>query len=201
MAFPPAAPQRQLKHRRSIDLAVYARDDGLWEIDARLLDVKTRDTAVAGGIRAAGEPLHDMVLRLVIDTRLNIVEAGASTTGMPYPGHCDDYGDRYSRLVGLNLFDNFRQAVKQRLGGVQGCTHLNEMATILPTAVIQAFAGEVLDIQENAASPSDTQPPFQLDRCHALRSDGEAVRTFYPRWYRPHEGRAGLLQPSSVEPS
>ncbi|MCW7538962.1 DUF2889 domain-containing protein [Aquabacterium sp. A7-Y] len=201
MAFPPAAPQRQLKHRRSIDLSVYARDDGLWEIDARLVDVKTRDMSLATGTRKAGEPLHDMVLRLVIDTQLNIVEAGASTTGMPYPGHCDQHGDAYARLVGLNLFRNFRRSVKERLGGIAGCTHLTEMATILPTAVIQAFAGEVFDVRESGGDAADQQAPFQLDRCHALRSDGEAVRLFYPRWYRPHEGQSGLLQPTSVEPS
>jgi len=26
------------------------------------------------------------------------------------------------------------------------------------------------------------QKPFQLDKCHALRTDGGAVAQFYPRW-------------------
>jgi hypothetical protein len=34
MSLPPAAPTRLLKHRRSIELQVYAREDGLWEVDA-----------------------------------------------------------------------------------------------------------------------------------------------------------------------
>ena len=34
MTLPPAAPQRQLKHRRQIDVQVYARGNGLWEFDA-----------------------------------------------------------------------------------------------------------------------------------------------------------------------
>ncbi|AKJ26798.1 DUF2889 domain-containing protein [Caldimonas brevitalea] len=200
MALPTAAPQRQLKHRRSIDLAVYVRDDGLWEVDARLVDVKTRDHQLASGVRRAGEPFHDMTLRLVVDRELNIVSAGAVTDSMPYPGHCDQHGDAYARLVGLNLFRNFRQAVKERLGGIHGCTHITEMTQVLPTAVIQAFAGEVFDVREGASADTQ-QAPFQLDRCHALRSDGEAVRLHYPRWYRPHEGQSGLLQPSPVEPS
>lgn len=187
MALPPAAPQRQLKHRRSIDVAVYARGDGLWEVDARLTDTKTRDYPLAGGIRRAGDPVHDMTLRLVVNEQLDILEAGAITESMPYPGHCDAHGDAYARLVGLNLFKNFRQSVKERLGGIEGCTHLTEMTQVLPTAVIQAFAGEVLDTQESGEAESDN-PPFQLDRCHALRSDGEAVRLFYPRWYRPPAG-------------
>jgi len=181
MALPTAAPERQLKHRRSIDVRVYARGNGLWEVDAHLGDVKTRDAKLAGEVRHAGDPIHDMLLRLVIDEAFNILEAGSETRWMPYPGHCNEHGDAYARLVGLNLLKGFRQAVRERLGGVQGCTHLTELTQVLPTAVVQAFAGEVLDTREDNASG---QQPFQLDRCHALRTDGPVVRTHYPRWYR-----------------
>ena len=40
----------------------------------------------------------------------------------------------------------------------------------------------MLDSQQGGQSASNERP-FQIDRCHALRSDGETVRTFYPRWY------------------
>jgi hypothetical protein len=71
----------------------------------------------------------------------------------------------------------------------------------LPTAAIQAFAGEVWNTEKggapgdpsdssasnesNAASnkAADNKPPFQLGRCNALRFDGEAVRQYYPRWF------------------
>ena len=181
MSLPTAAPERQLKHRRSIEVQIYARGNGLWEVDADIRDTKTHDAALAGGVRAAGEPIHDMLLRVLVDERFNILEAGSQTRAMPYPGHCDHHGDVYQRLVGLNLMHGFRRDVNQRLGGVVGCTHLTELTQVLPTALVQAFAGEVLDTREN--SNSDEQP-FQIDRCHALRSDGAAVQTFYPRWYR-----------------
>jgi len=183
MALPISAPERQLKHRRTIDVQVYARGNGLWEVDAQLCDVKTRDAKLAGGLRPAGQPIHDMLLRLVVDERLNVVQAGSQTRSMPYPGHCDDHGDAYARLTGLNLLKGFRAALKERLGGVQGCTHLTELSQVLPTAVVQAFAGEVFDTRGDGASD---KRPFQIDRCHALRSDAAAVQTFYPRWYRAH---------------
>lgn len=181
MALPPAAPERQLSHHRCIDVQVYARGNGLWEVDARITDTKTRDAHLAAGVRAAGLPIHDMQLRLVVDERFNIVESGAQTHWMPYPGRCDDHGDAYAKLVGLNLMRGFRQAVRERLGGTLGCTHITEMTQLLPTAVIQAFAGSVIDTRGDG----DTSPqPFQIDRCHALRSDGDVVREHYPRWYR-----------------
>lgn len=180
MSLPAAAPQRQLKHRRQFDVQVYSRGDGLWEVDAALTDVRSRPATLAGEVRPAGMPIHDMQLRLIVDERLNIVEAGSHSQWMPYVGICDSHGDAYSRLAGLNLARGFRKAALERLGGVQGCTHLTELAQVLPSAVIQAFAGDVLDTQGDG----DNQP-FQIDRCHALRHDGEAVRVHYPRWYRP----------------
>ena len=179
MALPTAAPERQLKHRRNIDVQIFARGNGLWEVDAHITDVRSRETRLATRMLPAGEPIHDMLLRLVVDEAFNVIEAGARTDSMPYPGQCDAYGDIYGRLVGLNLMKGFRAAVKERLGGVQACTHLTELTQVLPTAVVQAFAGEVLDVRGD----TDTRP-FQIDRCHALRADGPAVRTHYPRWYR-----------------
>jgi Protein of unknown function (DUF2889) len=182
MTLPSAAPDRQLKHRRQIDVQVFSRGNGLWEVDALLTDVKTRVALMTDGPRPPGTPIHEMLLRLVVNQQLDILEAGSETRFMPYNGICNEHGDAYARLVGLNLLKNFRGAVRERLGGVLGCTHLTEMAQVLPTAVVQAFAGDVIDTRGDSDGASQ---PFQIGRCHALRSDGQAVRQFYPRWYRP----------------
>jgi hypothetical protein len=181
MPLPPAAATRQLKHRRQIDVQVFARGDGLWEVDAMLVDTKTRIANLSDGPRPPGTPIHEMLLRLVVNERLDIVEAGSETRWMPYPGICGEHGDAYAQLAGLNLLQDFHRAVRARLGGVRACTHITELAQVLPTAVVQAFAGEVIDTRGSAEG---ARQPFQIDRCHALRSDGEAVRQFYPRWYR-----------------
>ena len=177
--MPPASPERQPRHHRSIDVQVYARADGLWELDAQLTDTKSRDVTLANGVRKAGEPIHDMVLRLVFDRDTTIVAAGSESRSVPYPGHCDDHGDAYAALVGMNLLRGFRRDVQQRLGGTRACTHLTELTQVLPTAVVQAFAGDVIQTDPNAP-----QRPFQLDGCHALRVAGPVVHEHYPRWFR-----------------
>jgi hypothetical protein len=199
MTLPAAAADRRLLHRRSIEVQVYSRGDGLWDVDATLIDTKTRDAQLAGQTRSAGTPIHDMLLRLVVDRQLTIVAAGSVTRWMPYPGHCDRHGggedaDAYTRLAGLNLLDNFRRRLRERVGGVLGCTHLSELAQVLPTAVVQAFAGDVIDTR---GQHEGAERPFQIDRCHALRSDGEIVRMHHPRWYRPAAApAAAALTPS-----
>ena len=193
MSLPPAAPQRQLKHRRQIDVQVFACGNGLWEVDAVLTDVKTRIALMAEGPRAPGTPIHDMLLRLVVNEQLDVVAAGSESRWVPYTGVCNEHGDAYATLVGLNLLKDFRKHLRLRVGGVLGCTHITELAQVLPTAVVQAFAGEVIDTRGTAEG---AHKPFQIDHCHALRSSGEAVRLHYPRWYRAPVA-AAVEQPHS----
>lgn len=188
---------RQLRHRRVIRAEAFEREDGLWDIEACLTDQKPRDVALAPGIRPHGLPIHELRLRITIDRKLTVVDAEASSDWVPYPGHCEASNPAYRALIGLNLLDNFHRHTRRLLGGRSGCTHLTELCAVLPTAAIQAFAGDVWDTREPAsgtAGDAETggEPPFQLDRCHALRFDGEAVRRFYPRWYgRAPRGEAG----------
>jgi hypothetical protein len=176
-------PERRLTHRRTLEVEVHARPDRLWEVEAVLTDVKTRDAPMSDGVRKAGTPIHQLRLHLLINARLDILQAGSQSEWAPYPAHCPAHGDAYSSLEGLNLARGFRRAVTERLGGVRGCTHLTELSQVLPTAVIQGMVGETIDPRGTQSA----EPPFQLDRCHALRTDGEVVRLHYPRWHRqPH---------------
>lgn len=174
----PSVTRRPL-HRRALDVQVFLRDDGLFDVEANLIDTKSHDVPLAGVTRKAGDPIHAMQLRLTIDQALTVTAATSDTRWMPYADACGEHGDAYARLVGLNLMQGFRQAVAERLGGTRGCTHLTELCQILPTAVVQALAGSVIDTREGDAAGG---PPFQLDRCHALRRDGATVAEFYPRW-------------------
>lgn len=174
--------RRALKHTRAIQVEAFARADGLWDLDAHITDIKTRDVKLASGIRPIGMPLHDLWLRVTIDTRMVIVDAEAVSDAVPYPTYCDTIGPAYKKLVGLNLLKGFRHSLNERLSGTAGCTHLTELAQVLPTAAIQAFAGDVIDTRDGASTNEQNQKPFQLDRCHALRTDGAAVAKYYPRW-------------------
>lgn len=180
MPLSPSNARRVLKHTRTITVEAFARDDGLWDLDAHITDIKTCDGQLKSGLRAAGEPWHDLWLRVTIDTQMQIVDVEAESDWVPYPGHCQTIGPDYRKLIGLSLLKGFRRQLQERMGGIAGCTHLTELAQVLPTAAIQAFAGEVVKSPEgNDLAPTR---PFQIDRCHAMRADGPAVAEFYPRW-------------------
>ena len=178
MPLPPPAARRQLAHTRSVEIKGYKREDGLWDFEAQLADVKTADCTLASGVRAAGDPVHLKWIRLSVDRDFNIVDAAVASDSNPYPGFCEPIVPEYRALVGLNLLSGFRKAVLERFANVQGCTHLNELLSQFPTAAIQCFAGERRDTDDSGGKP------FQLDRCHALDTRGEGVRRYYPQWFR-----------------
>jgi len=174
-----AVPRRPL-HQRRIDLQGFVREDGLFEIEAALLDTKAVDYAILSGLRRAGEPVHRMRIRLVFDRRFQVHGLQALTEASPYPGACEQIAPDYSALAGCNLFDGFRRAVTERFGGIQGCAHLTELLFALPTVALQTLATLVREDEGEAQ-------PYQLDRCHALALDGAVVRRYYPRWHKPKE--------------
>ena len=142
-----------------------------------------------------------MILRVTIDARLNVVAAIAESNWVPYPGHCDTIGPDYGKLIGLNLLQDFRRHLQARLGGVHGCTHITELANVLPTAAVQAFAGEVFQTRDaaHAGHHEEEKMPWQLERCHALRLDGPAVAKFYPRWHQPKLKGVAAAKPTPIK--
>jgi hypothetical protein len=189
MPLPPSAVTRNRSHTRRIAVEGWKRSDGLWDIEARLTDTKDHDYPLASGLRRQGEPVHDMWLRVTIDGDFTIRDAVAAIDAVPYPGDCDTIAPSYAQLVGLNLVRGFRRTVAGMFDTVRGCSHLSEMLNVLPSAAIQTFASEMLDTEGHVPG----EKPFQLDRCHALESTSEAVRRYYPRWYR-----GSLAVPPSV---
>jgi DUF2889 family protein len=177
MPLSPAVPRKRL-HERNARYEGFARDDGLFDVEAHLTDVKDHDQTLLTGLRRAGEPMHDMWVRLTIDTGFTIRAIEARMDALPYPGGCNRIEDAYRKLVGANLLRGFRKTLQDTFGGTLGCTHVTELLGYLPTAAVQMFAG--LKKREDEGE----HKPFQLDRCHALETTSEVVRRYYPNWYR-----------------
>lgn len=177
MPLPPPNVSREPLHTRSIRVQSYGREDGLWDIEAELIDYKVYDFPRHNGeIFKAGRHVHHMHLRITIDEAFTIVAAQAVYDAAPYE-QCVNIDAAYAGLVGMNLLKGFRHQVKEHFGRTAGCTHMTELCQVLPTAAVQTMAG-----RRRQKRNSDVRP-FQLDGCHALRTDGPVVLEHYPKWY------------------
>ena len=89
MPLPLSVPRDEL-HLRRIELRGFRRGDGLFDVEARMVDTKTHELPLADGrIVPAGEPVHDMSIRLVVDEALNVIDIVASTDASPF-GICPE---------------------------------------------------------------------------------------------------------------
>lgn len=178
MPLSPPVPRRRHVHTRRIEVQGFLRDDGLYDLDARLTDTKAMDYPIASGLRRAGDPVHDLLLRVTIDPEFNVVDVEAVSDWVPYPGGCDTIGPAYRQLIGLNLVRGFRRTVGEMFADVRGCSHITELLLSLPTVAIQTFATFRKENEDTG------EKPFQLDRCHALETTSATVMRYYKPWCR-----------------
>ena len=178
MPLPPTDAPRTRLHRRRVSFDGFKRADGLWDIEGHLVDRKDHDFPLATGVRKPDESLHEMWIRVTVDGAMNVVAVTTVTDASPYHDACDSQRVDYGRLVGLNLFQGFLKHVKDLFGGPRGCTHVSELLMFVPTAALQTLSSE------RSEKDFADEKPYHLDRCHALVTDGETVRRYYPRWYR-----------------
>jgi hypothetical protein len=184
---PPVA--REHIHTRVVECRGFRREDGLWDIEGHITDVKTY--AFGNHFRGeipAGTPVHDMWLRLTVDDRLTIHEVEAVTEASPYEV-CPNVAPNFARLKGLRIRPGFQAEVRSRLGGTEGCTHLVELLVPVATTAYQTvfpYRERQRREQEKAEGKPRERPsrrPPLLDTCHAFASDGELVKRYWPDFY------------------
>jgi len=181
-------------HNRQIRAQSYEREDGLWEIDAELIDTKAYDfNRRSGAVHRAGQPFHHLHLRITFDDDFVVQQAVAVFDTAPFNEYCRAIEPDYEALVGMNLIKGFRQSVKARFARTAGCSHMSELAGVLPTVAMQTMASRR---KSAAGAEQATRRPFQLEGCHALRLDGPVVKEFHPKWYTGSDVKRAELSES-----
>lgn len=178
---PPAA--RTLLHHRRIDCHGYRREDGLWDIEARIVDTKSYDFANLdrGGTIRAGEPLHEMLLRVTIDSDFLIQQVEAATEHGPYRV-CGEIAPAFAGLRGLRIGQGFLSELRRRYGGVKGCTHIVELFGPLATTAYQTLYAAR---EAKAKADPERARPRLIGTCHALAPSSEVVARQWPQFYEP----------------
>lgn len=183
---------RRHLHTRTIDLRGYYRDDNLWDIEARIVDVKTYsyDSRWRGTV-PSGYPVHDMSIRLTLDHALVVQDVEAVMDVQPYT-MCSDITPNFQRLIGLRIGPGWNRKVREAVGGVEGCTHLAELLGPVATVTFQTLAGDyakqLMGIEPGPkgkmAADAEDQAPFMLNGCYTWSSDSPVVKEDYPRYYK-----------------
>ena len=179
--------ERELLHLRDIELRGYLRSDGLYDIEAHLLDTKSYAFSNENrGEVAPGTPLHGMWLRLTVDESMQVVSCEAASDHTPY-AICPQAAPNFARLAGLKLGPGFNRAVAERVGGVHGCTHLREllgqMATVAYQTLYPIRARKEREEMRRRAAAGEVPPPKKpalLGTCIAYAPDSPVTLARWP---------------------
>ncbi len=186
------APREGL-HTRRITVRGFHREDGLFDVEAVLTDVKGYGFAIADrGWIGPDEPLHEMHLRLTIDEQMAIVAAEGVTERGPYHS-CPGGAASFASLVGLVIRPGFLKEAAARMAGTAGCTHIRELMQQVATTAMQTMwpvrsKREAVARAQLAAAGADALRNTSaedgsarlLNTCFAYASDGPVVRTRWP---------------------
>ncbi len=202
---PPA--ERERLHTRAIEIAGYRRQDGLYDIEAHLTDRKSfGQTNFDRGYIAAGEPVHDMWVRLTVDETLVIHGAEAVSDKTPY-ALCPSAAPNFVRLAGMRIKSGFLREANQAVGGAAGCTHLRELLQQLATTAFQTvnpsrarreMVAEGKSVEKPGSDAFDDRIAETwgggekfLNTCLAYDEKGPLVKRRWPHLYTGVDAPAG----------
>ena len=113
--------ERERLHTRAIEINGYRRVDGHYDIEAHLTDVKSfGQSNYDRGYIEAGDPVHDMWLRLTVDEKMHIHAVEAVSDKTPY-AICPAAAPNFTRLVGMRIKAGFLRDATHKVGGTVGC--------------------------------------------------------------------------------
>ena len=170
---------------RRIEMHAYARDDGLWDVEAHLRDEKPFSYVDPGrGEQKAGDPVHDIRVRLTLDDDRVIRDVAVEMGSMPF-GTCHEVKNSLLPLIGERVGRGWRQVLK-KIPRNTTCAHVHEVLVPMATVVHQGMSLGRNPDGKVAIRPDHTltEKPFFVDDCHSWRADGPVVAHFYPQFGR-----------------
>lgn len=170
---------RQLSHCRRIECVGYRRDDGLWDIEAKLEDAKGfRTQTIDRDDIPLNDYLHEMTMVLVIDQAMKIHEVQVDMTKTPYR-LCKEIESAYQQLVGLTIGPGWHQKTRALFAGVSGCTHLYELLTPIATTAFQVVVDDCY--RHNPDQQMHPMLVAPINNCHGLADTGYVVEKLWPQ--------------------
>jgi hypothetical protein len=118
-----------------------------------------------------------MWMRLTVDEDLVITACEAATDHSPY-AICPRAAANFARLAGLRIGPGFTRAVKERVGGVEGCTHLRELLAQMATVAFQTL--QPIRQRRRAEGERPAGRPALVGTCLAWAPDSPVTRRVYP---------------------
>lgn len=161
-------------HERRIEIRTFPLGN-----DQVIVEGWLRDERMVSGYHRDGQPrppgvVHKMCVRLLLGGRpLTILDAEAEMPTVPHP-LCPTVAETVKKIIGLPIVAGFSEQVRQKLYGVEGCSHLMHLILAMGPAGLHGFWAD--QGRKSASVPRNLNeiPHLNLliNSCRLWRTDG-----------------------------
>ena len=172
--------KRKKIHNRNVHCEGFLREDGLWDIEVFLIDSKTYSfNNMHREYISAGEPLHDMALRLTLDDKRQIIDIEAEINASPY-NICPQAVKNCQKLKGEYVVTGFNRKVIKALGGEKGCRHITDLLAYAGTIAYQTLWKEKTGGESESITLEEAKSIEKkfANSCFAFKKDGEVYNEY-----------------------
>ena len=179
----PEVTRKQL-HTRKIECRGFERSDGLWDIEAILIDTKNQEYINhERGLVSSGEPIHKMTVTVTLDIDLIIRDIKVVMEYTPY-NLCKSASDTMNNLIGLKIAAGWMKKARKRVGRTESCTHVMELLGPISSAAYQTMHWAIEERENTKPNRGD---PMILDQCKTLARNSAVVKVMWPEFHQDNK--------------
>lgn len=161
----------QLLHTRQTRTDCWLTDDGFYKAIGIIDDDKGISmTTYSGKPVEPGGDLHTMRATLILNKTLIIQSAVIEMIDIP-GDECKSACAKPEDLIGLSISRGYNKGLKERIGGIKGCSHVFALLQQMGPAIVQAVYSDATNDKHNS---QDNWEPL-IDTCFTWRDNGPVV--------------------------
>ena len=164
-------------HGRRIDITTYAYGGDAIVVEGRLTDNRFQKVYYFSNheIRPPGV-VHDLVIRMKVKgPGLVIEDIDVDMETVPRKD-CRMLLEALKPVIGMKIQAGFTEAVKAKVGGPKGCTHLSALLLAMAPAAVQGAWSALARQPVDPKIYGSTALGFLENTCWVWRSDGDLMR-------------------------
>jgi len=167
-------------HQRRIEMSTYPVDDAHILSRGRFIEERIKPYYKLTGEKVEAGPLHNLEILLLVKIPELIVEDAEVITGTLPRVDCYEINSSLESVIGLSIKRGFTSNVREKLGGVKGCTHIIHLLCTMAPSVLQGFWA-ISYQKKNELKDMNIKRGYKMadllkNSCYTWREDGEAYQ-------------------------
>jgi hypothetical protein len=164
-------------HERRLEFRTYPLKDGRLIVEGWL-----RDERFKPGYHWNGRPrppgvVHWICVRMLVGGWPPcILEAEAEMPQVPHE-LCPTTLESVKKVVGMTIVSGYSEEVRKRLGGIQGCTHMTHLITVMGPAALHGYWNHYSRKRRPLPRSMDQIPGLEylINSCTLWKEDGPMI--------------------------